>query len=93
MPNETWHDEIVPTLVAASPAELVALLKQNQGSDLNRLVTGILGAAGTEAERQTIRASMTEALTSIANESSVNKLRVKRWGIDVDRRPEPPAQD
>jgi hypothetical protein len=93
MPNQTWHDEIVPTLAAASPAELVALLKQNQGPLLNRLVTGILGATGTEAERQTIRAKMSEALTTIANESSVNKLRVKRWGIDVDLPPGPSAQN
>jgi len=82
--NKEWDEAIIPTLAVASRDEFVALIKQNQGPDLNRVVTAIARVHGTEQENNTIRRTLHEALRTIGEESLVNRLRVKRWGVDLD---------
>ncbi|MFM0649763.1 hypothetical protein PQR14_36070 [Paraburkholderia bryophila] len=81
--NETWDDAIVPTLRRATADQLVDLLKANQGAGLYRLVTGILQASAPVEDRAVIWDKMKQALTAIAEDSPINKMRAKRWGVDL----------
>ncbi|MFM0647262.1 P-loop NTPase fold protein [Paraburkholderia bryophila] len=81
--NKRWHEAIARTLATASKDELVSLLKQNQGPNLNKIVTGIQQAQGEDGEREAIRRTLGQALVAIGEESSVNRLRVKRWGVNL----------
>ncbi|WGS50827.1 KAP family NTPase [Paraburkholderia sp. D15] len=81
--NEHWDEAIPPTLAAASSAEMIALLKQHQGPMLDRLVEGIMRARGTDEENEAIRQTMISTLKAIGRESTVNELRVKRWGVEL----------
>ncbi|WP_186019065.1 P-loop NTPase fold protein [Burkholderia gladioli] len=82
--NERWDDAIPATLAAATRDELKTLIKNNQGNNLNLVVTAISEVRGGNEENAEIRQKLREALISIAEESLVNRLRVKRWGIDLD---------
>ena len=82
--NKRWDDAIPATLAAASRDDLVALIKANQGPNLNLVVNAIAQVRGDEQENLAIKRTLQEALTAIAQESPVTRLRVKRWGIDLD---------
>ncbi|WP_141723473.1 P-loop NTPase fold protein [Burkholderia sp. A2] len=81
--NKEWDDAIPSTLAAASPDEMIALLKDYQGPRLNGLVEGILRAHGTPEEMEAVRSTMITAAEVIANESPLNRIRVRRWGFDL----------
>ncbi|MFM0250624.1 P-loop NTPase fold protein [Paraburkholderia sediminicola] len=89
--NKEWDDAIPSTFAAASAADMTELLKQNQGPMLNRLVEGIMRQRGTDEENETIRRTMIATLKTIASESAVNKIRVKRWGVELDPEANPQA--
>lgn len=82
--NKRWDDAIPATLAAATRDDLINLIKDNQGKSLNLVVTAISQVRGEDDENEAIKRTLREALISIAKESPVNRLRVKRWGIDLD---------
>lgn len=81
--NNEWDDAIPTALAAATPDQLVALLKEYQGPMLRRLIEGILRPNGTPQERDQILQTMITAATTISSESPLNRIRVKRWGIEL----------
>lgn len=85
--NKRWDDAIPATLATATCDELIALIKANQGPNLQAAVTAIERVRGEDGEHVTINNTLREALTAIGQESPVNRLRVKRWGIDLDAPP------
>lgn len=82
--NKHWNDAIPATLAAATRDELINIIKNNQGDNLNLVVTAISQVRGEDEANEAIRQTLRAALISIAEESPVNRLRVKRWGIDLD---------
>jgi hypothetical protein len=82
--NDQWDDAVVPAFLRADTERLVDLLKANQGPGLHRLVTGIMRLPCSKDEQEKIHLNMVAALTAIGKESLLNKIRVKRWGVDLD---------
>jgi hypothetical protein len=82
--NERWDDGIVPAFIHAQPDELIALLKSKQGDDLQRLATGMLQLQMPVEDSESYRAKVILALQTIGRESSLNRIRVRRWGVVVD---------
>lgn len=82
--NEHWDDGIIPAFLHAQPDQLIDLLREHQGPELQRLVTGIFRLPANIEEREAIRVNMVSALKTIGRESSLNKIRVARWGVAVD---------
>ncbi|AWG32164.1 P-loop NTPase fold protein [Burkholderia cenocepacia] len=81
--NERWDDRIVPAFVRAEPQQLVELLMANQGENLPKLISGILNLPVQLEDRERVRVNVVGALTSIGQQSPLNRLKVKRWGVHI----------
>ena len=82
--NEQWDGGIVSAFLCAQPDQLVDLLRENQGPNLQRLVTGIFRLPANQEERETIRVSLVSAMKTIGRETLLNKIRVARWGVEIE---------
>ncbi|MCA7941719.1 P-loop NTPase fold protein [Burkholderia cepacia] len=75
-----WDDRMQETLLNASPDDFVALLKENQGEAMRKLIDFLYRVANFRgAETAPIAVTVSTALDKIANESRLNEIRAKRW--------------
>ncbi|KVE82353.1 hypothetical protein WI99_22745 [Burkholderia cepacia] len=81
--NEHWDDRVVPAFVRAESEQLVELLMANQGENLPKLISGIFNLPVGMEDRERVRANVVGALTVIGQQSPLNRLKVKRWGVHV----------
>jgi hypothetical protein len=83
--NKHSNSEIISACCSATPQQFLELLRTHQGEHLGRLITGIRSAGSTDEERRHINQTLNEALTVIANQSSINERRVRSWGFSLPR--------
>lgn len=84
--NEKWDEAAGEAFLAANPQEFVDLFKANQGSDMRALIKGLQNLPYEPIRQQTVRSTVTEALAIIADESLLNEIRVRRFGVDMTER-------
>ncbi|AQV99263.1 hypothetical protein BJN34_35905 (plasmid) [Cupriavidus necator] len=82
--NERWDSGIVPAFVRAQADQLIDLLRAKQGPNLQPLVTGILRLPANAEEHESITANMIAALRTLGRESTLNRVRVRRWGVVIE---------
>ena len=83
-----WGPQDEEVLASLSRDDYYCLFKTEKGDHLNPYVRRCLafGLASNASERQkTIAKNATEALEKIAAESDINRLRVKKFGIEISK--------
>lgn len=82
-----WNEEDISLLANLSTDDYYHLFKQTSGHDLRIIVTQSLKfgrITGVSEDTRKISLLATEALKRIAKEESLNRERVKMYGVDID---------
>ena len=87
--NNGWSKKDEDTLIAATANDFYKLFKEIEGENLSGCVKACLPfgrfASPTKPEHEKISGNTTAALKKIASESTLNWLRVKKFGIEVKK--------
>jgi hypothetical protein len=81
-----WSAEDTALLSTLTAAEFVKLFKSQPGRNLSKIVNACLQfdrLAAQDDKMKLIVSRVKEALRAIGAESTINKIRVKRYGVDV----------
>lgn len=93
--KESWNDEILAELAAAKIEEYKTVFKETSGTDLRRMIAGVLQfdrINNASAVMKEISRRAKEALKLIGAESPINARRVAKFGIVLEVPTEkPPA--
>lgn len=87
--NQGWSSAQEEVLVSATSDDFYRIFKSVKGKTLDSYVRASLmfGRLGNASDRQmAIAQKAKEALLKIADESLINKIRVKRYGISSEER-------
>ncbi|MBZ5725408.1 MAG: KAP family NTPase [Acidobacteriia bacterium] len=85
--NQGWNDNTLSYLSATPVEEYRKLLKNTYGTELHKLLNACLffdSVSNASVPQKEISRRAKEALRQIGQESEINALRVKRFGIDTD---------
>jgi hypothetical protein len=84
--NQSWSRDDITLLSNLRADDFYDLFKQQNDEDLGRVVRARLQFAqigGTDEEEKSISAKAREALVRIGKESSINRRRVRKFGVQV----------
>jgi hypothetical protein len=84
--TRTYDAEKIKKLAEVSVDEYYRLLKAKRGDDLRLFVLAALDfrrIANASPEMREVVHRMTEALKKVASESTLNAIRVRKYGADV----------
>ena len=82
-----WNDKDITILASTSADDFYEIFKETKGIDLSLYVESCLklgNYASKDGEPSPLLTNSVAALKRIANESEINKRRVKKFGIDID---------
>lgn len=85
--ENVWNPKDEAVLANITKEEYYRLFKTEEGPHLSLYVRKLLRFGqidGASNQQRQIASRVTEALKRIATESELNKLRVKKYGVDVD---------
>ena len=88
--QEGWKPAQEEVLASATPDDFCRIFKSVPGKTFDSYVNASLmfGRLGNASDRQmAIAQKIKEALLKISNESLINEIRVKRYGIYSEERP------
>jgi hypothetical protein len=79
-----WSNVHIEPLLAATEDDYFNLFKQDHGEQLSRIISSCLQFENFEEKLKTIGRMARAALTRIGNETPLNAIRVRRYGINID---------
>lgn len=79
-----WSNSHIEPLLAATEDDYFNLFKQDHGEQLSRIISSCLQFENFEDKLKSIGKMARAALTRIGNETPLNAIRVRRFGIDID---------
>ncbi|NEV65123.1 P-loop NTPase fold protein [Thiorhodococcus minor] len=82
-----WNEEDEKVLADATAEEFLDVFKSEQGGNLSRYVNASLRFgkfSNSSEQQQKIAENATQALRIIARESLINKMRVRKYGVQLD---------
>jgi AraC-like DNA-binding protein len=80
-----WSQDHINSLMAASEDDFYRLFKENHGKSLNAIIKSCLEFEARD-EYKKIGQAARAALQTIGNESPLNAIRVRRYGVLIDEK-------